>query len=344
MDWIKRATLLFILAAMLLGLPPAPAALAQECEDDDAPVRDRSAGSLESVLTVEDLKAILAEHLTAKSCIIYDPETRKILYSRSPFQEMAPASLTKILTVLVAIQRVRNLDETVTIRRDIHIGRGGVTLGLRKGDRATVRDLCYASMLHSSNDACVALAEHISGSVEAFAKLMNLTAKRIGVINSHFVNPNGMPDGRHHSTAYDLALVAAEAMRNPTFARIASTQSHTVTVQTVKEVRATRKNAKKLGRKPGELISSEPFTRTVRVKHRHKLLGKYAGIRGIKTGYTIAAGKCLATQYSSGGRDLVVVVLKARDAHEDTINLLAYQKERERLAAERPRISRVFAD
>lgn len=341
--WIRRAAHLLLLASLALSPFLALPARAQECDDDDAPVRERAAGSLEATLTAEDLKAILAEHLTAKSCILYDPETRKILYSRSPFQEMAPASLTKILTVLVTLQKVRDLDETVTIKRNIHIGRGGVTIGLRKGDRITVRDLCYASMLHSANDACVALAEHISGSVEAFAKQMNLAAKRIGVINSRFVNPNGMPDGRHHSTAYDLAVLATEAMRNPLFAKIVGTKTYTVTVHTVKETRATKKTAKKLGVKAGTLLSSEPYAKRVNVKNRHKLLGKYAGIRGIKTGYTLAAGKCLATCYHSGGRDLIAVVLKAQDAHEDTVNLLAYQKERERLDAA-PRISALAID
>ncbi len=327
---MMRRALLLLLLLLLLG--PAAPAIAQDCgEEDDGAVRSGAEGALAQMLTGDELKAILSEHLTAKSCILYDPAAKKILFSRSPFRAMPPASLTKILTAYVTLRQVRDLDETVTVKRDIHIGRGGVKLGLKKGDRITVRDLLYAAMLYSANDACVALAEHISGSVPEFARLMNATARRVGVINSNFVNPNGMPDPGHVSTAYDLALLSTAAMRDPVFAEIVGTKHHTIRLTTTVEKRATARQAKKLGVKPGALLSREEVTRTIPLKNRHKLLGKYAGIRGIKTGYTLAAGKCLATDYRSGGRDLIAVVLKSTDAHEDTVNLLAYEKERERL-------------
>lgn len=328
---LRLLTLLLIFALFALTQPVAADAAALKAGSPPA-VKAAGDDPAGEAGRLEELKEILAEHLTARSCILYDPATRKILYSRNPFRAMAPASLTKILTALITLDTVQDLDEIVTVKRNIKIGRGGVALGFKKGDRISVRDLLYCAMLYSANDACVAIAEEISGSVEQFAKLMNTYSRSLGVINSNFANPNGMPDDRHYSTAYDLALLSAAAMKNPAFAEIVGTKNRTVHIQTVVEKRVTtKKQAKKLGLKVGTLISSTPATRDIHLKNRHKLLGKYAGIRGIKTGYTLAAGKCLATDYCLKGRDLIVVVLKSEDPNDDTINLLAYQKERANL-------------
>jgi hypothetical protein len=253
-------------------------------EDDDGQVRAGAGDALAQMLSADELKAILAEHLTAKSCILYDPATKKILFSRSPFRAMPPASLTKILTAYVTLRQVRDLDECVTVKRNIHIGRGGVKPASGAGDRITVRDL-YAAMLYPRT-MCRA-AEHVC-LVPEFAA-MNATARRLGVINSNFVNPNGMPDNAHVSTAYDLALLSAAAMRDPVFAEIVGTKRHSISLATTVEKRATKKQAKKLGVKPGALLSCEKTTRSILLKNP-RLLGKYAGIRASRPASTNAAG------------------------------------------------------
>lgn len=271
----------------------------------------------------------LEELLTAQSLIVLDEDTGKLVYSRDPFKKMAPASLTKIMTAIVLLDSGKDLDEQVTIRHDIVIRSDGVSLGLKEGDKTTLRDLLYMALLYSANDACVAIAEEVAGSVSGFAKMMNERAKEIGALNSNFVNPNGMPDSRHYSTAYDLAVLSSYAMKNSTFAGIVGTRKHSVKILTHKEVAVkTAKKASKTKKKVNEPVEKKivEITRTINLTNRHKLLGKTDGVRGIKTGYTKAAGRCLATAYSQAGKNLIIIVLKAKDVNGDTIALIDCDK------------------
>ena len=283
----------------------------------------------------------LEDILTSQSIVVLDEGSGKLLYSKDPFKKMAPASLTKIMTAIVLLDSKRDLKETITIKHDIYVRSDGVSLGLKKGDKTTLLDLLYMSLLHSANDACIAIAEEIAGSVDKFAKLMNEQAKEIGAVNSYFVNPNGMPDNRHHSTAYDLAILSGYAMKNPVFAKIVGTRKYQVKIITQKEVvvKSNKKNKKtrsalkssvkknsKIAAKEKEVIELVEVTRKINLSNRHKLLGKTPGVKGIKTGYTRAAGRCLATAYSYGGKQMIIIVLKARDVVTDTVALIDCDK------------------
>ena len=263
--------------------------------------------------TIEDM-------VGAQSAVVLDSKTEKVLFSRNAFKKMAPASLTKIMTAVVVLEACDKLDKTVTIKHDIRVRSDGVALGLNAGDTTTLEDLLYMAMLYSANDACIAIAEEVGGSVADFAKIMNSKAKDIGAVNSNFVNPNGMPNNQHYSNAYDIAVISNYAMKNEKFARIVGTKNKTVHICGVKEV--VKKN-KKLKTVTKQLVK---YDRTIKLSNRHKLLGKVEGVRGIKTGYTIAAGRCLATSYSEGGKDLIIIVLKGQDVVSDTMALLKYDK------------------
>jgi D-alanyl-D-alanine carboxypeptidase (penicillin-binding protein 5/6) len=158
--------------------------------------------------------------LTARAALVLDHQGR-ILFSRNSDVKLPPASTTKVLTVLTALEYA-HLNEVVKITRHA-ANTPPSSLGVKPGEFFTVRELLYAAMLRSANDACVALAEHIAGSEEKFAILMNRKARMLGATDSHFVNPHGLPDDRHVSTAQDLALIMNAAMRNPDFVQIAST-------------------------------------------------------------------------------------------------------------------------
>lgn len=287
----------------------------------------------------------LEDILTSQSIVVLDEGSGGLIYSKTPFKKMAPASLTKIMTAIVLLDSKRNLKETITIKHDIYVRSDGVSLGLKKGDKTTLMDLLYMSLLHSANDACIAIAEEVAGGVAQFAKLMNEQAKEIGAVNSHFVNPNGMPDDRHYSTAYDLAVLSGYAMKNPIFAKIVGTKKYQVKIITQKEVAvksnsndkksktalksSSKKNSKttaKLKTKNEAATRLVEVARTINLSNRHKLLGKIPGVKGIKTGYTKAAGRCLATAYSYGGKQMIIIVLKARDVVSDTVALIDCDK------------------
>lgn len=165
--------------------------------------------------------ASAANELTARAALVLD-HTGKILYAKNIDAKLPPASTTKVLTVLTALEHA-HLNEVVKISKNA-ANTPPSALGVKPGEYYTVRELLYAAMLRSANDACVALAEHIAGSEEKFAILMNRKARMLGAMDSHFVNPHGLPDDRHVSTVQDLALIMNAAMRNPDFVQIAATK------------------------------------------------------------------------------------------------------------------------
>lgn len=165
--------------------------------------------------------AVNPADLTARAALVLDHQG-KVLYSRNSDTKLPPASTTKVLTVLTALEHA-HLNEVVKISRNA-ANTPPSALGVKVGEYYTVRELLYAAMLRSANDACTALAEHIAGSEEKFAILMNRKARMLGATDSHFVNPHGLPDERHVSTVQDLALIMNAAMRNPDFVQIAGTK------------------------------------------------------------------------------------------------------------------------
>lgn len=229
---------------------------------------------------------------TASSSVVMDAASGRVLGGSGYHTRGYPASTTKILTALVVLERTE--PECVVTVPDEAVGVEGSSIYLRKGEKLTVEDLLYGLMLRSGNDAAVALAVATAGSVERFAAMMNARAAMCGAKDSHFVNPHGLHDDDHYTTAYDMALIAAEAYRNPLFARIVSTSKITV----------------------GEGESTRCLY------NKNKLLGMIDGANGVKTGYTKKSGRCLVGGAFRDGMQLVSVVLNIPDMWQVTTALL----------------------
>ena len=232
--------------------------------------------------------------ISAKGAVLIDGRTRKVLYAKTAHERLPMASTTKVMTAILAIES-GNLDAIVTVPEAAY-GVEGSSMYLRLGEKISLRDLVYGLMLVSGNDAAVAIAIHVGGSVEGFAAMMNKKAKSLGALNTNFVTPNGLPDPNHYTTAYDLALIAAYAMENATFREVVSTTYYKTTT--------------------GEVART--------VKNKNKILWEYEGGNGIKTGYTMAAGKCLVFAAERDGMQLIGVVLNCPDMFPAAKRILDY--------------------
>ena len=237
--------------------------------------------------------------LNSEAAILVEISTGRILYEKNSTQKMYPASTTKILTAILVIENC-NLDEMVTVRESAlsNIPSGYVTCNLQVGEQLSVNDLLYALMIPSANDAAYVLAEYVSGSVDEFSSLMNTKARDLGCKTTHFVNPNGIHDDSHYSTAYDLYLIANYAMKNETFRKLVSTTEYT-------------------------LPATEQYPSEDRVlKTTNELLNEnsrnyyYKNAIGIKTGYTSKAGNCLVAGASRDGLEFIAVVLNGGTTNE----------------------------
>jgi len=238
----------------------------------------------------------LLPSVTARSAIVMEAATGKVLYSRDGNARRYPASTTKIMTLIVALEK-GNLDDIVTVSRNASQTEGS-TIWLEPGEKIRLADLLYGMMLVSGNDATVAVAEHIAGSVDAFAKLMTDKAHEIGATNTNFVNSSGLPDLNHYTTAYDLAKITAYGYRNPMFEQIVSTKEKQIP------------------------WADKGYNRELRNENR--MLWLYKGGNGVKTGYTNAAGRCLVTGAKQNGVQLITVVLDSLYMWNDSIAMLDY--------------------
>lgn len=213
--------------------------------------------------------------INSETALLIEESTGKIIFEKNSNEKRYPASTTKIMTAILVLEN-SNLSDTVTITQTAldNIPTGYVTCNLQVGENLTVEDLLYALLLPSANDAAYALAEHIGGSVEGFSDMMNKKAEELGCKNTHFVNPNGIHDDEHYSTAYDLYLITEYALQNEDFKRIVSTTNYTLP--------ATDKypNEDRFLKTTNELITTNS-----------KNYYEYA--IGIKTGHTTQAGNCL---------------------------------------------------
>lgn len=235
--------------------------------------------------------------LNARIGLIFDRESKTTLYEKNGQKQVPMASTTKIMTSIVVLENA-DLTDVVTIDKKA-AGTGGSRLGLKTNDKITVHDLLYGLMLKSGNDAAVALAIHVGGSVQEFANMMNQAAKEIGLINSHFVTPHGLDEKQHYTTAYELAYIADYALKIPKFKEIVSTKTYTVT------------------------INNQPKV----ISNTNELLGNLDGVYGIKTGFTNGAGRCLVTSCKRGNLDIITVVLGAdtkKIRTQDSIKLIEY--------------------
>ncbi|HHV64416.1 MAG TPA: D-alanyl-D-alanine carboxypeptidase [Peptococcaceae bacterium] len=235
-------------------------------------------------------------YVTAHSAILLDAQTGDILYERDAHQKRPPASTTKILTAILAIE-LADLEEIATVSEKAdRVGES--TIYLNKGDKLKLGELVEGALIRSGNDACVAIAEQTAGSHDEFVRLMNLKAISLGAYNSNFVNTNGLPANNHYSTAYDLAIIARYAMNNPIFSKIVAQKTTT--------------------------ISFEVPPKSQIATNTNKLLWIYPPADGVKTGTTNAAGKCLVASASKEGRRLICVVLNAPDRFGDAKRLLEW--------------------
>ncbi|MCD8049853.1 MAG: D-alanyl-D-alanine carboxypeptidase [Clostridia bacterium] len=234
--------------------------------------------------------------ISAQSAVVIDCASNRILYEKNAEERRGMASTTKIMTALIALERL-TFDEVVTVS-SFAAGTEGSSIWLSAGEHMTAQDLLYGLMLASGNDAATALAEHTAGSVEAFTLLMNEKAKEIGAYNTNFTNPHGLSDENHYTTAYDLALIASYAMKNDTFREIVSTQNKT--------------------------ISWEGSQWNRSLKNHNKLLYMYDDCDGVKTGYTKKDGRCLVSSAERDGMRIVTVTLSDPDDWNDHINLMNY--------------------
>lgn len=215
------------------------------------------------------------------------PDT--MLFGKNPDKIMYPASTTKIMTLLLALEK-GDLDSVVTVSPKA-AGCEESRLGLEAGNQLTLRELLKGMMAVSGNDAAEAAAEHIGGSVAGFADMMNAKAKELGALNTHFTNPHGLPDANHVTSAHDLAIITAYALKQPGFIDYVAFPQQTVTF-------------------------IQPAI-TITVHNTNKLLKTYWGANGVKTGTTEAAGNCLVASAKRGNIQLLAVVLKADDTVED---------------------------
>ena len=233
-------------------------------------------------------------NLSARAAALYVPETDTFIYSKNLNERLPMASTTKIMTALIALEECKG-DEVVVIDAE-SVGIEGSSAYLREGDRLTMEELTYALLLQSANDAAVAIARHIGGSIEDFADIMNERASALGLSDTHFENPHGLDSTEHYTTAHDLAKIAAAALENTKFREIASTYKKT--------------------------FATEERSRTY-VNH-NKLLNMYAGCIGVKTGFTKKSGRCLVGAAERDGLTFVTVTLDAPSDWADHRTMLDY--------------------
>lgn len=235
--------------------------------------------------------------LNSKIDLIFDRNSKTILYEKNGLKQVPMASTTKIMTAIVVLENA-NLDDIVTISKKA-AGTGGSRLGLKTNDKITVHDLLYGLMLKSGNDAAVALAEHVGGGIDGFAELMNKKASEMGLVNSHFVTPHGLDQEKHYTTAYELACMADYALNIPKFREIVGSKKYNITIN----------------------------ARSSLIGNTNELLGNLYGVYGVKTGFTNEAGRCLVTACKRDDIDIITVVLSANTKKErtlDSVKLIEY--------------------
>ncbi|MBX6377367.1 MAG: D-alanyl-D-alanine carboxypeptidase, partial [Clostridia bacterium] len=237
--------------------------------------------------------------LTAAAAVLVDAETGQVLYGRNAHQRRDPASTTKIMTAVLALEAG---DEASLVEVSAAAAATpGSTLYLKAGERYRLGELVRGMMLASGNDAAVAIAEHVAGDLDSFVALMNAKARSIGLRHTSYRNPHGLTAAGHVTTAYDLALLTRYALRVPGFAALVGLQEGEV------------QGADRFGR---------PFSR--RFANTNQLLFSYQWADGVKTGTTAAAGNCLVASATRGGRQLIAVVLHSADRWSDAARLLSY--------------------
>lgn len=254
--------------------------------------------------------------LVAEAAILIDANTGQILFEKNAHRQMYPASTTKLLTAIIIVEN-HALDEKVTIDAESPYTDGS-RIFIEEGEVFTVEQLLNALLIESANDVAVALATYHSGSVEAFAEVMNKRAKELGAINSNFVNPNGLPHDKHVSTAYDLAQIGKKAYTMSTIREIAKKARYQINpTNKVDETRYLTNSNKFLYGQGG----------AYKIPYRGKSVDiKYDYINGLKTGYTVKAQQCFIGSANKDDKDLISVILSTQGSniYTDTRKLIDY--------------------
>lgn len=237
-----------------------------------------------------------APYVSSYAAILTEWHTGTILYQKNAFRRMHPASLTKMMTALLALEQGL-LEGEVTISYEASM-QPGSSMYLKEGQVLTLEDLLYGLMLNSGNDAAWAIAEHVGGEVEDFVAMMNLRAKEIGAINTRYRNPHGITDPNHYTTAFDLSLIARTCLKHPYFNHLVAT-------------------------KEKDVIDAEKGVKTS-LANTNRLLWMYLGADGVKTGTTESAGQCLVASATRDDMRLLAVVLDSGDRWADAAALLEY--------------------
>jgi len=287
------------LAALALPLhaAPTPAPKPKTTQKKTAPKKKPAPRPTPAPMVLEwDANGVPITH--AASVVVADAETYRVLYEKNATEIRQPASTQKLLTALL-VAEAGNLDRKLVIQPgDTHVE--PTKLGFKPGDVYTRRELLRVMLVHSVNDAAVALARDNAGSVEAFSRKMNARARELGMRNSHFVNPNGLPDPAQYSTARDMARLALAAGRNSTIRSMVSTK---------------------------EVDFRYSDGRVRKFKNTNLILRDNPACTGMKTGYTKASGHCLISSATQNGRTVIVVVLGEQKRNRmwfDSDNLLAW--------------------
>lgn len=235
--------------------------------------------------------------ISSKIAVAYDRTSGRVIWGKDENKRSAMASTTKIMTAIVTLEN-GDLGDVVKVSSK-SAWTGGSSLKLKTDDEVKLEDLLYGLMLKSGNDAAVAIAEHVGGSVEGFAEMMNKKAAELGLTDTHFVTPHGLDDPEHYTTAKELAIITDYAMKNKKFEQIVSTKEHTVCIN--------------------------GYTR--QISNTNELLGILDGVNGVKTGFTNNAGRCLVTSINRNGWEIIVVVLRAdtkKIRTKDSVKIIEY--------------------
>lgn len=237
--------------------------------------------------------------IDAQSAILMDAKTGQILYEKNSHIRSAPASTTKVLTAIIALES-GHLDDEVKISMRA-ASTAGSSMHLNAGQRISLRELVTGLLLRSGNDAAVAIAEHLAGSVENFVSLMNHKAELLNAIDSHFANPHGLSAPAHYSTAFDLAWITRYALTNPAFATIVNTRETNI-----------------------DWLDRRGKEHDQNLRNTNKLLWLLEEVDGVKTGTTNQAGPCLISSATRGNQQLIAVVLHDHSRWNDSMQLLKY--------------------
>lgn len=242
--------------------------------------------------------AFAEPEIQGKAAALIDSKSGEILFGKNENTPLPPASTTKIMTAILAVEKTKPSDIVTSGKNPSLIPPSSI--GLKEGEKISMENLLYALLVKSANDSAVAIAEHVSGSVPEFAKLMNARAKLWGATNTNFVNPNGLPDPNHYTTARDLAMIAKHVMENSYIRQIVATKY--------------------------KVIEREDDSAVKWLPNHNKMLWRYEGANGVKTGYTKEAKQCLVSSAVRGDQEFIAVVLGAQGSNvwTDSANLLDY--------------------